>query len=108
MSLLDDYEELCNAQDISIFRETLDEVLKPILITLEERYFGLNSRLDVLRIQIMNLRDEMGSRLTGMETKIDCELTDAYEVHNTKLRNIWSDVLKIQSDIESIKLSLNK
>lgn len=115
MSLLDDYEELCNAQDISIFRETLDEVLRPILITLEERYFGLNSRLDVLRIQIMNLRDEMGnlrdemgSRLTGMETKIDCELTDAYEVHNTKLRNIWSDVLKIQSDIESIKLSLNK
>lgn len=108
MSLLDDYEELCNAQDVSIFKGVLDEVLRPILIMLEERYFGLNRKLDDLNIQIMNLRGEMESRLMNMETRINDELTDAYETHNTKLHNMWKDVLKIEGDLESIKLNLKK
>lgn len=108
MSLLDDFEELCNAQDISIFRETLDEVLKPILISLEERHFELNLKLDNLNTQIMNLRGDMESRIFNVETKINAEMTDAYETHNTKLHNIWRDVLKIQDEVESIKFNLKK
>ena len=108
MSLLDDYEELCNAQDIGIFRETLDEVLRPILIMLEERYFGLNRRLDELQIQILNLKDDVKDSLGGMDAKIEHELNYAYETHNTKLQNIWKDVLKIEGDLESIKLNLKK
>jgi hypothetical protein len=108
MSLLDDYEELCNAQDIGIFRDTLDETLKPILIILEERYFKVNRMLDDLNIKIKDLRDEMESRLGSMDTKIEHELNYAYETHNTKLHNMWRDMLKIQSDLESIKLSLKK
>ena len=97
MSLLDDYEDLCQAQDVSIFKGVLDEVLRPILIQLEERYFGLNHKLDELQIQIMN-----------METRINDEMTDDYEVHNTKLHNMWTEVLKLQSDMETIKLNLKK
>lgn len=108
MSLLDDYEELCNAQDIGIFRETLDEVLKPILITLEDRYFLLNRKLDELNIQLMNLKGEIESRLGSMDNKIEHELNYAYETHNTKLHNMWKDMLKIQSDIETIQLNLKK
>lgn len=108
MSLLDDYEELCNAQDIGIFRETLDEVLKPILITLEDRYFLLNHKLDELNIQLMNLKGEIEGRLGSMDNKIEHELNYAYETHNTKLHNMWRDMLKIQSDIETIQLNLKK
>ena len=46
--------------------------------------------------------------MTGMDNKIEQELNYAYETHNTRLHNVWSDVLKLQSDVESIKLSLNK
>ena len=108
MSLLDDYEELCNAQDIGIFRDTLDETLKPILIILDERYFKVNRMLDDLNIKIKDLRDEMEGRLGNVDTKIEHELNYAYETHNTKLHNVWQDVLKIQSDLETIKLNLKK
>lgn len=108
MSLLDDYEELCNAQDVGIFRETLDEVLKPILIVMDERYFKLNMMLNELKDKIEDLKDEMDSRLTGVDDKIERELNYAYETHNTKLHNMWKDVLKIEGDLESIKLNLKK
>lgn len=108
MSLLDDYEELCNAQDIGIFRETLDEVLKPILITLEDRYFLLNRKLDELNIQLMNLKGELEGRMIGVDDKIERELNYAYESHNTKLHNIWRDVVKIQGELETIQLNLKK
>ena len=108
MSLLNDFEELCNAQDVGIFRETLDEVLKPILIVMDERYFMINQRLNELQTQIMDLKGEMESRLTSVDDKIERELNYAYETHNTKLHNMWKDVLKIEGDIESIKLNLKK
>lgn len=108
MSLLDDYEELCNAQDIGIFRETLDEVLKPILIVMDDRYFLLNRKLDEINIQLMNLKGEMESRMTCMDNKIEQELNYAYETHNTKLHNIWKDVVKVQGDLETIQLNLKK
>ena len=108
MSLLDDYEELCNAQDVGIFRETLDEVLRPILIVMDERYFKINMMVNELKDKIEDLKDEMNSRLTGVDDKIERELNYAYETHNTKLHNMWKDVLKIEGDIESIKLNLKK
>ena len=108
MSLLDDYEELCNAQDVSIFKGVLDEVLRPILIQLEERYFMLNHRLNDLNDEIKELRGDVECYIKGLDAKIEQELNYAYEVHNTKLHNIWSDVIKIQSDLESIKLNLKK
>jgi hypothetical protein len=108
MSLLTDYEELSQAQELGIFKEVLDETLKPILIVMDERYFELNYKLGELRDKIKDLRDEMDGRLGGMDAKIEQELNYAYDTHNTKLHNVWQDVLKIQSDLESIKLSLKK
>lgn len=43
MSLLTDYEELSQSQELGIFKEVLDETLKPILIMLDEKYFRINS-----------------------------------------------------------------
>jgi hypothetical protein len=112
MSLLNDYEELCNAQDIGIFREALDEVLKPILIVMDERYFELNHKLGELKDKIKDLQseieDRLEDRLGSMDTKIEHELNYAYETHNTKLHNVWQDVLKIQGEIETMKLNLKK
>lgn len=108
MSLLDDYEDLCRAQDVSIFKDVLDETLKPIIIRLEKRYFKINLQLDELKDKINDLRDEMKGRLGGMDAKIEQELNYAYETHNTKLHNMWKDVLKIEGDLESIKLNLKK
>lgn len=108
MSLLTDYEELSQSQELGIFKEVLDETLKPILIMLDERYFKINLMFDELKDKIKDLRDEMDSRLGSMDTKIEHELNYAYDTHNTKLHNVWQDVLKIQSDLESIKLSLKK
>jgi hypothetical protein len=108
MSLLNDYEELCNAQDIGIFKDTLDETLKPILIILDERYFKINHLLDNLNDKIKELRDAVEERLGGMDAKIEQELNYAYDTHNTKLHNVWQDVLKIQGEIETMKLNLKK
>ena len=108
MSLLTDYEELSQNQELGIFKEVLDETLKPILIMLDERYFKTNMMVNELKDKIEDLKDEMKGRIDGWDTKVEHDLTDAYEVHNTKLRNIWSDVLKLQSDMESIKLNLKK
>ena len=108
MSLLTDYEELSQTQELGIFKEVLDETLKPILIKLEERYFMLNHRLNDLNDKIKELQGAVEDSIKGMETKLDHDLSDAYEVHNTKLRNIWTEVLKLQSDMESIKLNLKK
>lgn len=106
--MLDDYEELCNAQDISIFKDVLDETLKPILIILEERYFKVNMMLGNLNDKIKELQGAVEDSIKGLETKVEHELTDDYEVHNTKLHNIWAEVLKLQSDIETIQRDLKK
>ena len=108
MSLLSDYEELCNAQDIGIFKETLDETLKPILIIMDERYFKLNMMLNELKDKIKDLQDNVEGRIDGLNTKVDHELNYAYATHNTKLHNMWADVLKLQNDVETIKLDLKK
>lgn len=108
MSLLNDYEELCNAQDANIFKGVLDEVLRPILIMMEERYFEIYSQLGDLDGKIKELRGDVECYIKGLDAKIDHELTDAYDTHNTKLHNIWCDVLKLQSDMETIKLNLKK
>lgn len=108
MSLLTDYEELSQSQELGIFKEVLDETLKPILIVMDERYFVLNHKLGELKDKIEELRGDVEDRIKGMETKLDHDLSDAYEVHNAKLRNIWTEVLKLQNDIETIKLNLKK
>lgn len=108
MSLLTDYEELSQTQELGIFKEVLDETLKPILIVMDERYFELNYKLGELEAKIKDLRDGVDSRLGGMDAKIEQELNYAYDTHNTKLHNVWQDVLKIQSDLETIKLNLKK
>lgn len=108
MSLLTDYEELSQTQELGIFKEVLDETLKPILIVMDERYFELNHKLGKLKDKIEELRGEVEGRLGGMDAKIEQELNYAYETHNTKLHNVWSDVLKIQDEIETIKLNLKK
>lgn len=107
MSLLDDYEKLCDAQDIGIFKDTLDETLKPILIILDERYFKVNRMVDDLHVKISNLRNDVENSIKGLEVKFNNELNDAYDTHNTKLHNIWTDILKLESDMETIKLNLN-
>lgn len=108
MSLLTDYEELSQTQELGIFKEVLDETLKPILIIMDERYFKINMMLGELKDKIKDLQDEMESRLGSMDTKIEQELNYAYDTHNTKLHNVWQDVLKIQGEIETIKLNLKK
>lgn len=108
MSLLTDYEELSQSQELGIFKEVLDETLKPILIMLDERYFKTNLMVNELKDKIKDLQDEMNSRLGSMDTKIEHELNYAYDTHNTKLHNMWQDVLKIEGDLESIKLNLKK
>ena len=108
MSLLNDYEGLCNAQDVSIFKDVLDETLKPILIILDERYFKTNQQLGELNDKIKELQNTVECHLKDLETRVEHELADAYDTHNTKLHNIWADVLKLQSDVESIKQSLKK
>ena len=108
MSLLDDYEELCNAQDISIFKGALDEALKPILIILEERYFKVNMLLNDLNVKITDLRCEVENRIKGVEAQFDHNLADAYEINDIKLRNIWADILELQNDVKTIQSNLNK
>ena len=108
MSLLADYEELSQSQDLGIFKEVLDETLKPILIILDERYFKINQQLGDLNDKIKELRHYMEDHMTSLSDKVYYELDEAYNTHNTKLHNIWADVLKLQSDVESIKQSLNK
>lgn len=59
-------------------------------------------------MKLDNLKDDIEDHMKDLETKVEHELNYAYDTHNTKLHNVWSDVLKIQSDLESIKLNLKK
>lgn len=102
MSLLDNYEELWNAQDIRVFKEELDKTLKPILIGLEERWYEIHYRLNDLDGKIQALQGEVHEhmwRIKEHDAALNRVSADVYEAFNTKLQDICND-------IETIKLNL--
>lgn len=77
MSLLNDYEELCNAQDVSIFKRVLDETLKPILISLEEKFFKIYMDINDVEIKLGNLRAEMYNVFDELKIKQETDIIEA-------------------------------
>ena len=111
MSLLDDYEELCNAQDISIFKGVLDEVLRPIIIQLEEFKFSVWQGVDKLGQRIDELKGYTQGELIQMEERLKDDIgniNDMAIINKTYCQNMFKEIAKLQSEIESIKLNLKK
>lgn len=111
MSLLDDYEELCNAQDVSIFKGVLDEVLKPILIQLEEFKFSVWQGIEKLDLRIDELKNYTRGEMIQMEERLKDDIgrvNDMAATNRTYCHNMFKEIAKLQSEIESIKLNLKK
>lgn len=108
MSLLDDYEELCNAQDVSIFKGVLDEVLKPILIMLDERYFRINSDIIGLGMKLDNLKSDLQQRIEELKFEQQTEINESSLQSRTYYHNLFKELSALSGDVESIKLNLKK
>lgn len=112
MSLLDDFEELCNAQDISIFRETLDETLKPILISLDEKFFKMHMDINDVEIKLNNLKadlyDTLYNKFDEVKMNLETEINKTSDQSRTYYHNLLKELSELSSDVESIKLSLKK
>ena len=108
MSLLTDYEELSQTQELGIFKEVLDETLKPILISLEERFFQVHIDIDAVEMKLNNLMAEMYRTFDELKIKQETDINEATTQSRTYYHNLFKDLSILSSDVESIKLSLKK
>lgn len=76
MSLLDDYEELCNAQDKGIFKEVLDETLKPILISLEEKFYQMSVDVIGWEMKLDELKDNLQKQIEELKLKQESDIIE--------------------------------
>ena len=108
MSLLTDYEELSQSQDLGIFKEVLDETLKPILISLEERFFKMHIDVNEVEMKLNNLKAEIYRMFDDLKLKQETDIIEANDQSRTYYHNLFKDLSALSSDVESIKLSLKK
>lgn len=108
MSLLTDYEELSQSQELGIFKEVLDETLKPILISLEEKFFKMHIDINDIEMKLNNLRAEMYREFDELKIKQEADINEATAQSRTYYHNLFKDLSTLSSDVESIKLSLKK
>lgn len=108
MSLLSDYEELSQSQDLGIFKEVLDETLRPILISLEEKFFKLHRNVDEVEIKLNDLRSDLQQSIMGLEFRQQTEINETSQQSRTYYHNLFQELSMLSSDVESIKQSLNK
>lgn len=108
MSLLADYEELSQSQDLGIFKEVLDETLRPILISLEEKFFKLHRNIDEVEIKLGNLSTTVYDLFDDLKLKQHTDIIEANQQYLTYYHNLLKEISVLSRDVESIKLSLNK
>ena len=108
MSLLSDYEELSQTQELGIFKEVLDETLKPLLISLEEKFFKMHMDINDVEVKLNNLRAEMYRKFDELKIKQETEINETSSQSRTYYHNLFKDLSALSSDVKSIKLSLNK
>lgn len=112
MSLLTDYEELSNSQDLGIFKEVLDETLKPLLISLDEKFFKMHMDIKDVEIKLNNLKvdlyDTLYNKFDEVKMNLETEINKASDQSRTYYHNLLKELSELSSDVESIKLSLKK
>ena len=108
MSLLTDYEELSNSQDLGIFKEVLDETLKPLLISLDEKFFKMHMEINDVEIKLNNLKVEMYRTFDELKINLQTEINEAGDQSRTYYSNLLKELSELSSDVETIKLSLKK
>lgn len=108
MSLLTDYEELSQAQELGIFKEVLDETLKPLLISLEEKFFNMRNDINEVEMKLNNLKAEIYRMFDDLKLKQEADLIEANDQSRTYYHNLFKYLSALSSDVESIKLSLKK
>lgn len=108
MSLLTDYGELSQSQELGIFKEVLDETLKPILISLEEKFFKMRDDIMVVEMKLNELRDEIYDRLDELKIKQEADIIETGDQSRTYYHNLFKELSELSSDVESIKRSLKK
>lgn len=112
MSLLTDYEELSQVQELGIFKEVLDETLKPILISLEEKFFKMYMDIDNMGAKLNNIKadlyDTLYNKFDEVKMNLETEINEASDQSRTYYHNLLKELSALSSDVESIKLSLKK
>ena len=108
MSLLTDYEELSQAQELGIFKEVLDETLKPILISLDEKFFKMHMDINNVEIKLNNLKAEIYRGFDELKIKQETDINESSQQSRTYYHNLFKDLSELSSDVESIKRSLKK
>lgn len=108
MSLLTNYEELSQAQELGIFKEVLDETLKPILISLDEKFFKIHMDINDVEIKLCSLKNDLRQQIEDLGMKHQTDIVESNEVHSAYYHNLLKELSELSSDVESIKLNLNK
>lgn len=108
MSLLTDYEELSQAQELGIFKEVLDEALKPLIISLEEKFFKMHIDINEVEMKLNNLRAEMYRIFDELKIKQETDINESSQQSRTYYHNLFKELSTLSSDVESIKLNLKK
>lgn len=108
MSLLTDYEELSNSQDLGIFKEVLDETLKPLLIFLDEKFFKIHMDINDVETKLNNLRAEIYRGFDELKIKQETDINESSQQFRTYYSNLLKELSELSSDVESIKRSLKK
>lgn len=108
MSLLADYEELSQSQDLGIFKEILDETLKPIIFSLDEKFLKLHRNIDEVEIKLGNLQSDLRQSIEGLEFRQRAEINESSQQSRAYYHNLFKELSALSGDVESIKQSLNK
>jgi hypothetical protein len=108
MSLLTDYEELSQSQELGIFKEVLDETLKPLLIYIDEKFFKMRIDVNEVEMKLNNLKSDLQQRIEELKLEQQTEINETSQQSRAYYHNLFKELSALSSDVESIKQSLNK
>ena len=108
MSLLTDYEELSQNQELGIFKEVLDEALKPLIISLDEKFFKTHMDINDAEVKLNNLKAEMYRTFNELKINLQTEINESSAQSRTYYSNLLKELSELSNDVESIKRSLKK
>ena len=108
MSLLADYEELSQSQELGIFKEVLDEALKPILISVDEKFFKMHMDINDVEVKLNDLKANIYRMFDELKNNLQTEINETSIQSRTYYHNLFKELSELSSDVESIKLSLKK